>query len=75
MRAQQRHDVLSRLAAMDDDRQAARARKFQLGRKYLALHVARRKVVVVVETHLTRGNHSRIVKHWAKPGQISGIFS
>jgi hypothetical protein len=66
MRLQDREGVVGRLARMNDDRQVELARQRDLRRKHLALHVARREVVVVVEpdladrTHVERASVGRV---------------
>src|SRR5690349_17813169 len=48
--------------AVDDDRQFSRARDLHLAQEDLLLHIARRMIVVVIESDLAEPNHATMTR-------------
>ena len=52
--AQDAERIGVRLARVDDHRQIERARQFELKAEDLLLHLARRKIIVIIEANLAK---------------------
>ena len=62
MRMEQRHAVAVRLAIMDHNGHAVRARDGKLFVKAALLHIARRKIIMIIQPDLAHGADGRMRK-------------